>query len=174
MNLVLIGMSGAGKTYLGKILAERLGLTYLDLDEAMEEKAGKPLPDILDALGEELFIAFEGKSAIEATEGVERHLISTGGSIIYDPSAMEHLRNISQVVYLDVPYEAIEARVSGSADRLGRIVGMGEKSLRELYDSRVPLYQQYAHYTIEPEQLGLEGTVAAIESLLRGAGREYV
>lgn len=170
MNLALIGMSGAGKSYLGKKIAERFGLTYLDLDEVMEMKAARSLPEILEALGDERFIEFERDTAIESTRHAQDHLISTGGSIIYAPEAMAHLRDISTVIYLDVPFSAIESRVGGSADRMGRIVGMAGKTLSELYESRVPLYRTYAHHTVEPETLGLDSTLEAIESLL--ASRE--
>lgn len=159
MNLTLIGMSGAGKSYIGRKVADALTLTFLDLDEAMELEYGKPLPVILEEKGDEGFIAEESRIAIEQTKGQSNLLISTGGSIVYADDAMQHLRNISHVVYLDVPIEVIERRVGGSSDRLGRIVGLGERSLRELFESRIPLYLKYAHASVHPEVMTLEHIV---------------
>jgi len=166
MNLTLIGMSGAGKSYIGKILAQRLHLAYLDLDDAMEEEFKKSLPEILEDLGDEGFIAAESKTAIERTSGLSNLLISTGGSIIYAPEAMEHLRNISKVVYLNVPYSVIEKRVGGSNQRLGRIVGLGSRDLRELFDSRVPLYEKYAHFSVDPDSMSMEEVIHSIATFL--------
>lgn len=172
MNLTLIGMSGAGKSHIGRKLAERLGLVFLDLDEEMESEHGRHLSEILESLGDERFVAAEAKTAIERTQGNDGQLISTGGSIIYSKDAMAHLDQISHIVYLDVPFETIESRIGGSAERLGRIAGMGSMDLRQLYNSRLPLYRKYAHHTVEPAVYGLEGTLGAIVALIRETGKQ--
>ncbi len=166
MNLSLIGFSGAGKSYIGRKIADALDLEFVDLDEVMEEEHGKPVTDILESLGDDGFVAYESENAIRRTAGKSGLLISTGGSIVYATDAMKHLRDMSTVVYLSVPYEIIEERVGDSADRLGRIVGLGDKTLRELYESREPLYKRYSHEIMYPERMTLEDMLARVRDLL--------
>jgi len=165
MNITLIGMSGAGKTYIGKRIARHLDLEFLDIDEAMEAHFGKPISDILEELGDDDFVRAESTVARDETWGRDKLLISTGGSIIYAPDAMQHLSDISTIVYLSVPFEVIRKRVGGSAERLSRIVGIGDKTLHELYDARVPFYEKYAHHSIEPEMLSMEEILAVASEL---------
>lgn len=165
MNLTLIGMSGAGKSFIGERVAERLGLDFLDVDTAIEEMQGKPLFEILSALGDEEFVRSEAKAAVELIGAKDNLLISTGGSIVYSPDAMAYLRAISKVVYLRVSFPTIEKRVADSADRVSRIVGLGKKTLRELFDERAPLYEKYAHHIIDLEPLDLEQSVQAVAML---------
>jgi shikimate kinase len=149
MNVTLIGMSGAGKSRLGEKLAERLGLTFLDVDRHLLEPAhGKPLQDILDELGDEHFVDWEEKMMLKHTKGKDNMLISTPGSVVYEPEVMRHLRDISHIIYLRVPYDVVEERI-GHESKLRGIVGRGSKTLRELYEERHPLYEKYAHLILD-------------------------
>lgn len=149
MNVTLIGMPGAGKSFIGRRLAQKLGLDFLDVDRAiLEPTHGKPLQDILDELGEEKFILAEGQAIIVGTLGKRDTVISPGGSVVYREETMQHLKEISTVIYLNVPFSTLETRV-GNVKR--GIVGLGSKTLRQLYDERVPLYEKYADITIETE-----------------------
>ena len=76
MNVTLIGMAGAGKSYIGKRLADRLGHTFLDIDSVLEEMHGEKLEKILEELGDEKFIETEEKAIISATSGKDRHVFS--------------------------------------------------------------------------------------------------
>jgi len=148
MNITLIGMAGAGKSHIGKKLAERLGLTLLDVDRDLwEVKYGKGIQEILDEMGEEKYVAEEERLIIEGTNGKDNMIISPPGSVAYQPKAMQHLNDISHVIYLRVPYEVIESRLEGKPPRA--IIGLGRKTLRELYDERHPLYEKHAHFTID-------------------------
>src|SRR3989338_11528480 len=164
MNVTLIGMSGAGKSYIGKKVADRLGLEFLDIDRMLLEPAHeKPLQDILDQLGDTEFMRWEEQMMIDATKDKDGLLISTPGSVAYEKGALEHFRNISSVVYLKIPFSTIEKRVGTS--RRG-IVGLGTKTLRELYDERTPQYEKHAHHCVEPEKLSVDETVQAIVDFL--------
>jgi shikimate kinase len=164
MNVTLVGMSGAGKSYIGKKVADRLGLGFLDIDRMLLEPVhGKPLQDILDQLGDTEFMRWEERMMIDATKGKDGLLISTPGSVAYEKGALEHLRDISSVVYLKIPFSTIEKRVG---DTRRGIVGLGTKTLRELYDERTPSYEKYAHHIIEPDKLTADETVQAIVDFL--------
>ncbi len=144
MNITLIGMPGAGKSSVGRTVADRLGLLFIDIDRAMELVHHKPLQQILDEAGEEKFIRLETE-AVLALGAVEGTLISPGGSIVYSPEAMEYLRSVSTVLFLEVPLEDIKQRIAVT----GRgIVGGKDKTLEDIYAERLPLYKKYAQYVV--------------------------
>jgi len=146
MNITLIGMAGAGKSYIGKILADRLGLELLDIDRVMEKEEGKPLQDILDSLGDDAFITAETDAVRRMTGGKDGLLISPGGSIVYSDLAMQYLRDISKVVHLDVPFETIHSRIQDIPRGIVRLKG---RSPRDVHDERLPLYRRYAHFSVD-------------------------
>jgi|SRR3989344_207848 len=166
MNVTLIGMAGAGKSHIGKRLAGYLDLKFLDIDTVMEEERGKPLEEILEEMGDEEFMRAEAHAIISATKGKDGLVFSPGGSAVYEDDAMRHLRDNSTIVYLKVPFEVIQKRIGGTKARMGRLVGLGKKTFRELYDERHPLYERYAHLTIDTEKLSAEGIIAAVSDFL--------
>src|SRR5579864_897227 len=130
MNVTLIGMAGAGKSYLGKKLANELGFEWHDSDVALsQEFGGKDIQTILEELGEEKYLATEAALAISQTTGKDKLVISPAGSVVYVADWIEHLRSISKVVYLKIPFETVEARLLKVPPRA--IIGLGKKSLRE-------------------------------------------
>ena len=170
MNITLIGMPGAGKSFVGRRLAEKLGMDFLDVDRALLEPThGKPLQEILDELGDEKFITAESQAIIVGTIGKSDLVISPGGSVVYKKETMEHLKEISTVIYLKVPFSTLETRV---ANIPRGIVGLGSKSLKELYDERTPLYEKYADFTIETEGHHTEVIVKEIIEFLEGRRRK--
>ncbi len=144
-NIVLIGMPGAGKSTVGVVLAKHLGCRFVDSDLVIQEKYGKLLHELIEEHGVEGFWKIENE--VNASLALEGSVIATGGSVIYGKEAMEHLRLIGQVVYLKLPYEEV-------ADRLGDLNARGVtlmpgQTLRDLYKERTPLYEKYAHVTID-------------------------
>jgi len=165
MNVTLIGMAGAGKSHAGNLLAKKLGLEFLDVDRHLWEGTyGKPIQEILDERGEKSYLDEEERLIIEHTKGKDGLLISPPGSVIYQPKAMAHLKEISKVVYLRVPFTTIKARLKGTPPRA--IIGLGKKTLRELYDERCPLYEGYADITIDTGGKNPTGVVREIVKLL--------
>lgn len=145
--IVLIGMPGAGKSTVGVVLAKRLGYGFLDSDLVIQEKYGKLLHELIEEKGVEGFWKIEN----EVNASLEKHrcVIATGGSAVYGQEAMEHFREIGVVVYLKLSYGEIEARL-GDLSARGVTLKPGQ-SLRELYAERIPLYEKYAHVTIDCE-----------------------
>ncbi len=164
MNVTLIGMAGAGKSYIGKHLAERLEFEFVDIDKLLESAYGKSIQNILDELGAAKYVETEVEMLIQGTSGHDNLVISPGGSIIYRDSAMDHTKDISTLVYLKVPFETIEARLRNVSPRA--IVGLGQKSLRELYDERTPLYELHADITVDTAPRTLEEVLEEIIRLL--------
>ena len=165
-NIVLIGMPGSGKTSVGKLLAEALGRTFFDLDQAVEESAGKSIPAIFAEEGEGAFRQRETDCARQVAARVGL-VIATGGGIVLRQENMEALSATGTVIFLDRSVEEI----CGS-DLSGRpLIGKDLNRVQALYDQRIGLYRRYARITVgshdAPEQVARE-----ILSLLKGERHE--
>lgn len=144
-NVTLIGMPGSGKTTVGQYLAQQLKWTFLDTDHFIEYGEGKRLEEIIDAVGFDAFLQIEA-SYVQRVQG-SRHIISTGGSVIYVDAAMQHLRSLGTVVYLDVPLADLEQRL-GDLKARGVVIAPG-RTVADLWRERHPLYLKYAHLSIQ-------------------------
>lgn len=154
-NIVLIGMPGVGKSTVGVILAKVLGYQFLDADLLIQKQEGKLLKEIIEEVGTEGFIEVENR--VNAGIVCSNTIIATGGSVIYGTQAMEHLKKIGMVVYLELPYADIEQRLSDIKGR-GVVLKDGQ-TLYDLYMERTPLYEKYADLCICEEGLDVEQTV---------------
>lgn len=146
MTITLIGTSGAGKSAVAERLALALGSRAIDIDKIIEFAENEILEHTLARLGEENFLKLESKTARELIF-VENNVISTGGSIVLSADAMDFLKEKTTIVYLFASFETIEHRI-GAGDHRG-IVGLARKTLREIYDERLPLYEKYADVTVD-------------------------
>lgn len=161
-NIVLIGMPGVGKSTIGVILAKVLGYSFLDADLLIQEQEGKLLREIIEEKGTDGFIEVENR--VNASIRADRTIIATGGSVVYGKEAMEHLKEISRVVYLKVSYAILEKRL---ADIKGRGVVLKEgQTLETLFEERSKLYEQYADIEVSEEGLDVEQTVEKLVEAL--------
>ena len=122
------------------------------------EKALDLLKDIIAQDGIDGFIKVENR--VNSELDIDNAVISTGGSVVYGQEAMEHLREIGTVVYLKLPYRVISRRLNNIEGR-GVVLREGQ-TLKKLYDERVPLYEKYAHITVDETGLNIEKTVLRI------------
>lgn len=161
-NIVLIGMPGVGKSTVGVILAKVLGYQFVDADLLIQKQEGKKLKDIIAERGTDGFIEVENR--VNASIEAEETIIATGGSVVYGKEAMEHLKEIGQVVYLELPYRVLEHRLR---DIKGRGVVLREgQTLKDLYEERTPLYEKYADIVISEKGLNVEETVSRLVEAL--------
>lgn len=144
-NITLIGMPASGKSTVGVLLAKRLGYSFVDVDIVIQEKTGKLLKEIIAEVGTEGFLDVEEQ--VNSELDVKRSIIAPGGSVIYGEKAMEHLKEISTVVYLKLEYRDVKRRLGDLTDR-GVALKNG-MTLRDLYEERVPIYEKYADITID-------------------------
>lgn len=165
-NVTLIGMPGAGKSTVGVVLAKVLGYRFIDSDLEIQEQTGKLLHELIDELGDEGFLEVENR----ANAGLQaRHaVIATGGSVVYGKEAMEHLREISTVVYLRLPCESLVRRLGDLHER-GVVLKPGQ-TVRDLMEARSPLYEKYAHIVIDEGELDIRGVVKKITDILQNRG----
>ncbi len=145
LNIILIGMPGAGKSTVGVLLAKRLGYHFVDSDLLLQAGEHRRLQEIIGAEGLSAFMAIE--EAVLCGLTGSRTVFATGGSAVYSERAMLHLRSLGRIVYLDLPAEVLERRVR-DMDARGVVIDPGE-TFADLYRRRVPLYQQYADLTID-------------------------
>lgn len=143
-NIILTGMPSCGKSTLGRMLAKELGYAFLDTDNVIIERNGCPLKEILDKEGLDGFIRREEEAVCSVT--AERTVIATGGSVVYSPKAMAHLKSLGKIVYLCLDYKEVERRLGDLHER-GVAIAPG-KTLRDLFDERTPLYEKYADLAI--------------------------
>ena len=153
-NIILIGMPGVGKSTLGVLLAKTLGMTFLDTDLVIQEQEGALLRDLIADRGIEGFLDLEGE--------VCAHLQS-------HRTVVAHLRELGTVVYLKLGYRALAKRL-GSLKRRGVVLRPGQ-TLRMLYEERVPLYEQYAHLTIDCSGQDVEHTLDRVMRALEKRGQ---
>lgn len=156
-------MAGAGKSTLGRLLAERLGWAHLDTDRLLEACYGLPLQELLDRLGLEAFLRAE--NALVAMLGVRRTVVSTGGSVIYGRQAMERLRLLGPVIHLDISMEGFLARVGGGNGR-GLAIAPG-RSREDLFHERQPLYQAAADFTLNTDSADQHASVTRLLAWLK-------
>lgn len=157
-NVILIGMPGVGKSTLGVLLAKSLGMTFLDTDLVIQNREGALLRELIARHGIDGFLALEGE--VCAGLAAEHSVIATGGSVVYEPQGMAHLRQLGTVVYLKLGYRALSRRLGNLKNR-GVVLRPGQ-TLRMLYDERVPLYEKYAHITVDCGGQDIEHTLARV------------
>jgi shikimate kinase len=140
-SIVLVGMMGAGKSSVGRRLASRLGLTFVDADTEIEAAAGMSIAEIFAAHGEAYFRSGEARVIARLLEGGPQVMATGGGSMMNpDTRALIGLKGVS--VWLDADYEVLLRRVKRRTDRpMLKTVDPAE-TLRRLLDERKPVYAQ--------------------------------
>ena len=138
-NIVLIGMPSAGKTTIGKMLEEKLGKEFFDLDDMIIAKAGKSIPEIFQESGETGFRAIETEVAIEASK-MNNKIIATGGGVVKHKVNMDFLRLNGITIFID---RDIDKLISSDPNRP---LSSSKQALQQMYKERYPLYQKYATY----------------------------
>ena len=164
-NIILIGMPGAGKSTLGIVLAKIMNYDFMDADLVIQNQCDKTLQKLIDACGPEGFIEVENQilSDIQASKSI----IATGGSAVYSDEAMRHLAEIGTVVYLQISYDELVSRLHDLQQRGVVLKGGIGMSLRELYDERKPLYEQYAEITIDVNDLSITAAARKVADALK-------
>ena len=147
-NIILIGPMGAGKTTIGRLLANRLGWTFADSDREIEKRTGASIPLIFEIEGESGFRQREHDMLADLTAG-EGVVLATGGGAVLRPENRALLRNNGWVVYLYTPVERQFERTQHDTQRPLLQKGDRRATLERLMAERDPLYRETAHLVIE-------------------------
>ena len=164
LNIILIGMPGAGKSTVGVLLAKRLGYNFVDTDLLLQTEQRARLQEIIAREGMERFKELEADTLCGL--GTTHSVVATGGSAVYSARAMDRLRALGQLVFIDIPLEELLTRVH-DMDTRGLVIGPGE-SYEQLYLERQPLYEKFAETTISGGGMTVEAVAAAIEEQVCG------
>ena len=157
LNVALIGMPSCGKTTIGRALADRLGKRFVDLDEEIVRAAGRSIPDLFAAEGEDGFRAREAEQTARfAREG--RQVLSCGGGVVKRPENLRALRQNGVVLFIDRPLDALT--VGG-----GRPLSTSTEALKTMEAQRRPLYLAAADAVIPNETTVADAVAAALEAL---------
>ena len=138
-KLLITGFMGSGKTTVGRLVADKLSWTFIDLDEAVESAIGTSIGEIFASGGESEFRQVERQTLLEVLEG-ERVVVATGGGTLAQPAVVENVQPQTVIVWLDVPLAVIERRL-GEGERQVRPLYRDFAAVSELYERRRPSYQ---------------------------------
>ena len=141
VNLALIGFMGAGKTSVGRLVAEQLHFDYLDTDELIQSRTGRPIAEIFSTDGEAAFRKMESDLVGELAARTKT-VISTGGGLPVNPQNLLNLKKYSLVVCLWASPEKIWERVKNQTHRPLLHDADPQKKIRELLAVREPFYRQ--------------------------------
>ena len=148
MTISLIGLPGSGKSTVGRQLARRLQLPFVDSDHAIEHRLGCSIREYFEREGEERFRDVE-ESVLEELSEHHQGVLSTGGGSVLRPKSRENLRNKTQVVYLKSSPDELFRRLRHDINRPLLQVADPLTRLRDLFAERDPLYRETAHFILE-------------------------
>lgn len=170
-RVFLCGFMGAGKSVIGQKLAERLERPFLDLDDKIEEKAGKSIPEIFEMMGEAEFRVMERKAILEVIREF-KGVAALGGGSIQNQHLLDHIKLNGLLIFIETPVSVILDRISKDENRPLLLDEHGNpkdrerlrKDLTSLYEERLPLYEQ-AVLTLKNN--GSQSPKQLVETLLK-------
>lgn len=138
-------MPSSGKSTVGAKLANKLNYNFIDTDSLITQKYGKPLTAIIDDVGYDAFMEIEGETG--ATLKANNSVIATGGSMVLMSNAMENLKSLGTVVFLNVPLRLLKIRLASTMNTRG-VATPVPMTAEEILAYRLPYYKKYADITI--------------------------
>lgn len=161
MIVYLVGMPGSGKSTVGRELAGRYGVPFVDLDTEIERTAGMSVSEIFAERGEAGFRALEAQALVEASTQ-DPSVVACGGGVVLEPANRIALRNTGICVFLDVPLDELRRRVRPATDRP---LIRAEGDLERLLEARGPLYREFAAHVVDASGPPGEVADAIVEEL---------
>lgn len=157
MNIILIGFMGAGKTTIGKLIAERLSMDFLDIDEEIEKQEQKEISKIFKEHGEHYFRDLETKY-LKSIKNINKTVISTGGGLPIKEENQLLLNEIGITIFLDTSLEIIKKRLENDEKR-----PLAKNNLEELFEYRQPIYKNATQKVIDCDNMSIEEILNEIE-----------
>lgn len=151
-HIILVGPMGAGKTTIGKLLAQELALPFKDIDHIVEQNAGASIPWIFDVEGEDGFRKREHQALMKELMCDEIAVIATGGGIVKLSSNRELLKQQSNVIFLYAPVELQLRRTAKDKNRPLLQQSNPKVVLQQLMQEREPWYREVCDYVVETGQ----------------------
>ncbi len=167
-TVALIGMMGAGKTKVGRLLAQRQGLAFIDADDEIQAAAGCSIEDIFATQGEAAFRDGERKVIARLLAG-PAHVLATGGGAFQNAATRAVIAERAVSVWLKAEFDLLWERVSRRSNRPMLKTPDPRRTLAGLIEQRYPVYAR-AELTVMSQAGPVEETVARVEDALRKAG----
>jgi shikimate kinase len=172
-NIFLVGMMGAGKTTLGRALAQRLRREFVDTDRVLVERTGVPVATIFEIEGEDGFRRRE--SAVLADLAVQEGLVvATGGGAVLSPANRSLMRDNGTVVYLRARIESLWERTRHDASRPLLATPDPRATLAEILAAREPLYREAAHVVVDTGSQSASTLAGRVVAALRAHDPDLV
>jgi shikimate kinase len=166
-SIALIGFMGTGKTVVGKVLAEKLGREFVEMDSLIERKAGKTIPQIFQEDGEVRFRELEIEVAREVS-AKKNAVIACGGGVVLNKINIDRLRQECLIIYLTASPGAILKRTSGNeSERPLLKTDDKARQVRELLRFRKPFYERAADIKINTSKLTIDAVAGQIISKVK-------
>ena len=165
-NIFLVGLMGSGKTTIGRSLAKKLNLRFVDADQEIETRTGASIPLIFEIEGEASFRQREADVIrdLTAQQGI---VLATGGGAVLNETSRQFLRERGTVIYLRASVASIIQRTSHDKNRPLLQTADPKAKIEELSRERAPLYQEVAHIIIETGRPNVHSVVQNILSQLQ-------
>ncbi len=164
-SIFLVGMMGAGKTSVGRILSKRLSKVFYDSDQVVEERTGVKIPVIFEIEGESGFRLRES-SVLDELTSLDDIVLATGGGAVLAPENRDRLRARGTVVYLRASVKDLLNRTRNDKNRPLLQTADPRARLNELFEARDPLYRAIAHMTIDTGSQSLAVLVSRLHQML--------
>ena len=159
-NLVLLGMMGVGKTTLGKIVAKKINLKFIDTDSNIEKKYEMKISEIFKEKGEKFFRLEEEKEVLESLKEVNS-VIALGGGAFLNKTVRENILKNAISIWLDINLKDLNKRMKWSSKRPLLNIENKQKKINELYDKRKNIYK-LANHKIDCDNLDKKNIVKKI------------
>ncbi|MFT4241910.1 MAG: shikimate kinase [Acidovorax sp.] len=172
IRCALVGMPGSGKSTVGRQLAHRVGVPFVDLDHRLERIIGTSIRSFFETEGEARFRDLESQVLAESASESGGMVLSTGGGAVLRPENRAALRAFGTVLYLRAAPEEIYRRVRHDKSRPLLQGGNPMDKLRDLYAQRDGLYRETAHYVIETGRPTVHTLVNMVMMQLEMAGQD--
>lgn len=164
-NIFLVGMMGAGKTTVGKLLAQQLGKTFVDSDEEIQQRTGVTIPHIFDVEGEAGFRQRE-TNVIQDLVRLDNLVLATGGGAVLNGQNRDALRGNGIVIYLRSSVHDLWQRTRHDRNRPLLQTADPRATLKNLYEQRDPLYSQVADLVISTGKQSVHSLVMQLQQEL--------
>ena len=163
-NIFLVGFMGAGKSTVGKILADKIGYEFLDEDKVIEDRAGTTITEIFADHGEPYFRDMESETTESLASG-DKKVIATGGGVVQRDRNWDAMKSNGITIYLKASVETIWERIKDDTTRPLLQVENPVETARELLNKRTPMYEK-ADIIVLTDNLSLEQAADEILDLL--------
>lgn len=168
-NVYLVGLMGAGKTTIGRTLAKRLNLDFVDSDREIEARTGVSIPTVFEIEGESGFRKREAQVIADLSQQ-SNQVVATGGGVVLSPENRSNMRASGFVVYLNVPPHTLWERTRHDRNRPLLQVADPLLRLKELYAQRDPFYREVANLVVDGSRINALGV---LQLLVKEVGEQW-